>query len=348
MAAPPARSLTATPRGVYAIGAGCILASSPWWLPQPAMVALGAAFLAAAALAALAAHRSLRRVEALWLPSESPRAGEETLMAAELRASRTSPPFVLEWTNPMTRRPEVAARLREIGPTAVRPQWTARFPRRGVHILPALQGRCLQPFGLFESLRNLSPAGEILVLPALGVPRQALRARLSAWLEAHGLAREPGDDDLDRLRSYRPGDPLARIHWRASARNRRLLVGERNALGCRRLALAVDLRPAGSRRLERVLCAAATVIEDLAAQGWSVTLHHALAPQGVSGPPGRLHESLALARHAPGDPASFLPSGCPALVLGVLEVSCAHLRPLPLVLPDDELPRLIDLPRRLA
>jgi uncharacterized protein (DUF58 family) len=240
-------------------------------------------------------------------------------------------------------------RLRGLGAAVLRPAWTVRFPRRGLARLPPLIARGEQPFGALSAARAVSPPTEVLVLPALGTVRRALHARLRSWLDLHASTiTDAGDDELAYLRPYRPGDAPHGIHWRASARHGALLVAERHAIGCKRLALVVDTSGGDPRRLERLICAAATLVDDLSGQGWSLTLHGAFAPRGVNGDRDRLLEALAL---APGDQrpvADFGPLGSPALVLCLgAAPALAGVRPRPLVLTLGELDNLVRIPRRL-
>ncbi|MCS7021575.1 MAG: DUF58 domain-containing protein [Gemmataceae bacterium] len=109
------------------------------------------------------------------------------------------------------------------------------LPRRGRYHLRV----CIREsdaFGWFERYTSGNDQ-VVVVLPALGhidVPA------LQQWLERqagngeiplqHGMRRlvtEPVD--VRGIRSYRPGDPWRAIHWRSTARRRRLMVKEYDA-----------------------------------------------------------------------------------------------------------------------
>ncbi|MEK7415411.1 MAG: DUF58 domain-containing protein, partial [Planctomycetota bacterium] len=159
---------------------------------------------------------------------------------------------------------------------------------------------------------------------------------------------ELGGDDLGRLRAWTPGDPPARVHWRASARHRTLLVTERHAPAARRLAIAIDPH-ASSVVFERLVSAAATLSDDLAARGWELVIHHGQIPHGLSGARDRLLETLAMSRVGGSVPLDeIVPRGSPCLAL--LDDSTPAPRTVPpaLIIRDSELPRLIHLPRRLS
>jgi uncharacterized protein (DUF58 family) len=82
------------------------------------------------------------------------------------------------------------------------------------------------PFGLFSKSLTLPASQSALVFPALEPVRS---------LQGFGSPRDAGERvsapsgsgaDAIGLRDYVPGDPLRRIHWRASMRRRSLLVRE--------------------------------------------------------------------------------------------------------------------------
>ena len=82
------------------------------------------------------------------------------------------------------------------------------------------------PFGLFSKSLTLPASQSALVYPALEPVRS---------LQNFGSPRDAGERvsapvasgaDAIGLRGYTPGDPLRRIHWRASMRRRSLLVRE--------------------------------------------------------------------------------------------------------------------------
>lgn len=328
-----------------------------WFLPlrlPGALLALAAALGAALVIAAWRAPRLLARISARWSVQGSVHALEEATVGAVLSARAGAMggtgPFTLEAWNPTTRRPDSVLRLRGLGTQEVRPSWTVRFPRRGTVRLPPLVARSDQPFGMLSAARAVSEETEVLVLPALGSCKKELQARLRAWLETHAaVTAELGDDELAQLRDYRAGDAPHSIHWRASARARRLLVAERHALGCRRLAVVLDTAsPAGDgSRFERLVCAAATLVHELPRQGWNVTLHGTFAPRGLHGASERLLEALALVVVDQRPVAEFIPPGVPSLVLSLDQLPALDLEPRPLALSLAEAESLVHIPTRV-
>jgi uncharacterized protein (DUF58 family) len=167
-------------------------------------------------------------------------------------------------------------------------------------------------------------------------------------LESNVSTMEAGDDEIARLRDYRAGDHPHRIHWKASARNRTLLVTERHAPGCRRLALVVDTDARlDSQRMERLISIAATLTDHFLGLGWNVSLHGAFAPTGLLGNRNYLLEALALATAGNQEVAAFLPSGSLAVVLALKPFTPVDVHPQPLVLTLTECEQLVRLPRRM-
>jgi uncharacterized protein (DUF58 family) len=82
------------------------------------------------------------------------------------------------------------------------------------------------PFGLFSKSLTLPASQSALVYPALE-PVPGLQNFGSPRDAGERLAAPAGSGaDAIGLRDYAPGDPLRRIHWRASMRRRSLLVRE--------------------------------------------------------------------------------------------------------------------------
>ncbi|GIT79360.1 membrane protein [Leifsonia sp. LS1] len=147
-------------------------------------------------------------------------------------------------------RPSPAARWREFAPAGIDVQGRAPFPRLGPHDARDLQGRdttVLRQEVLAEK-RGSHPVGPLVISRtdpfgiayaeyALGQPRALLVTPRVVPL-AHGeldVAHSEGTEhellrhsipSADELiaREYRPGDPLRRVHWRATARHDKLMV----------------------------------------------------------------------------------------------------------------------------
>lgn len=336
-----------TPLGWITGVEGALLCLVPAWQMVPLAAVGGVAMLATVGAARWLAPRALRQVRAEWVRPKAVYAGVETTLAARVSATRAVPPVDLLAWDPRTRVPRLVARLSGIGPAESGARWSARFPARGAVTLPPLIAQGAQPFGLIEAQREAGAACELIVLPPLGRVRAGLRTRLAEWFSGVATAPELGGDDLGRLRDWAAGDSRNRIHWRASARHQRLLVAERHAPGARRLAIALD--PLASATVyERLVSAAATLVDDLDRRGWELAVHHGHAPHGAVGDRDRLLEALALARPGGAPIDEIVPRGMPCLALLADASAEPENQPPPMVVRDQQLPRLIHLPRRLG
>jgi len=101
--------------------------------------------------------------------------------------------------------------------------------RRGTHDWGPLFARVLGPWGLAWSQRQLLPASPVRIYPQVRWGGKV--GRLLALAHRRELGQSPtrlegiGSEPY-ALRQYRPGDPLSRIHWRATARQGRLVARE--------------------------------------------------------------------------------------------------------------------------
>ena len=135
-----------------------------------------------------------------------------------------------------------------------------RVDAGGRGLLP-LQARTLvlhEPLGLMSVRRRAVGALDVVVLPE----RVEVPAALAPALD-RGPSRER-DEEQGELRDYRPGDSLATIHWKQSARTDRLLVTSRQRLGLVRRRLWFDPLPdsyADRAEQELALAAAASVLD---------------------------------------------------------------------------------------
>ncbi|GAA1443323.1 DUF58 domain-containing protein [Leifsonia poae] len=147
-------------------------------------------------------------------------------------------------------RPSPAALWREFAPPAVGVQEAAPFPRLGGHQANVTHGRDTvvlrqdvrarhrgshavgplivsrtDPFGLAYAEYALGQPRQFVVTPRVtALPGGDLDVARSEGTE-HELLRHsiPSADELI-AREYRPGDPLRRVHWRATARHDKLMV----------------------------------------------------------------------------------------------------------------------------
>ncbi|MGC8740253.1 MAG: DUF58 domain-containing protein [Candidatus Sumerlaeaceae bacterium] len=99
------------------------------------------------------------------------------------------------------------------------------FRRRGLVTFRHIVLRSRFPFGFIERSLEVPAPAELLILP----PVYRLSDPLAALLALEGemtAARCGVNGDLYGLREYIPGEPAKRIHWRTTARARKLMIAE--------------------------------------------------------------------------------------------------------------------------
>ncbi|CAM5290044.1 DUF58 domain-containing protein [Leifsonia shinshuensis] len=181
-------------------------------------------------------------------------------------------------------RPSPPARWREYAPAGIDVQGSAPFPRLGAHQVNVAHGRdtVVLRQDIVARTRGSHPVGPLIVSRtdpfgiayaeyAVGQPRQFLVTPRVVPLSSgeldvahsegaeHELQRHsiPSADELI-AREYRPGDPLRRVHWRATARHDKLMVRQEEQRSNPEAWILMDTRPAP---------AAAVVIRPPAAPG---------------------------------------------------------------------------------
>jgi uncharacterized protein (DUF58 family) len=96
--------------------------------------------------------------------------------------------------------------------------------RLGAQLWPTIPARLLGRFGLAWWPRDLHPESRIRIAPdALRSPRRRPTGVPTGMRPRRTVG---AGSELHQLRAYVPGDPLARIDWKASARTRRLVTRE--------------------------------------------------------------------------------------------------------------------------
>jgi uncharacterized protein (DUF58 family) len=109
--------------------------------------------------------------------------------------------------------------------TAVFPQ-TIRFEKRGIQPLPSLRFHTTFPFGFFHKSLIRPQIRTVLVYPrVLPVPPSIERVS-SRPGQDHEYRQRGSGATLHNLRDYTPLDDARGIHWKASARELKLLLKE--------------------------------------------------------------------------------------------------------------------------
>jgi uncharacterized protein (DUF58 family) len=265
---PPRRSLWLPAEGRCWLLTAALLLGLGLFKNINLLLLLGYLLLVLLVLNAAAAGRGLRRLHAR-------RSVEEPVFAGA--------PFALEVHLTNTgRRAVLGVSVEDSGPDhalawrAVRVEREGGYTFRAEVVLPR-RGRCTwgptavacgYPFGLVRRRVEVGTAGEVVVLPRLGlVHRGRLRRHLRRAaphgdsIRRHRPQRDPSAQaEFHGLRAWRTGDSPRNIHWRTSARRGELMVREYEDVPTDNLLLVLDATgPARGERFEAAVSLAATV-----------------------------------------------------------------------------------------
>ena len=262
----------------------------------------------------------LRDLKLTRRPPGSIHAGTPFLMGIVVRNEKTQlPTFSLEVEDLTDERP-VERRCYFLKLPAGRQQETAyrnTLRRRGLHDFIGFRISTRFPFGLIRKSRDIEVATQLLVYPAL-VPVDSLQ--LDGGITQHNtsnVARQSRAGEWSGMRDYRAGDDPRQIHWRSSAKRRRLLVRESEEESGKRALVVLD-EPQTARPIDKdgtdpafeaAVSLAASVALALLDRGFQVDLQTRSGwVRGGSGP-GAAREILrALALCSPGAEATALPT----------------------------------------
>jgi len=209
------------------------------------------------------------------LEVDSPmRAGREHPASLILRNEKRLLPthgLTFEVTNTSALKPQTLVlrdRLDSQGEAQI--DWTICPAKRGVERIELAFVGSLFPFGFLRKSLAGETACEVLVWPA---PVEYRRFSVAAWRRVQpgeSVARSGQNGDLLTLRNYQAGDSHRQIHWKASARLRKLVVRQFSIDSEEAFTLWVRTTAALWKNAEQfeLLCSfAAALTEDLFKQG---------------------------------------------------------------------------------
>lgn len=186
--------------------------------------------------------------------------------------------------------------------SVVHAAYSTRFPARGVYRLGELSVTSRFPFGLFERSWAQRLDHEILVYPRLVDVRPVLRQAEVDLGEIESGKRGPGTS-LYQLREFTGQESARLIHWRTSARARRLMVMEFEKEEKRRVSIFLNNAAMDSpdervkERFERAIVLAASLTRYLLENDYHVQLVTGSGKVPFSAGISHLHRCLrALAR----------------------------------------------------
>ncbi len=188
--------------------------------------------------------------------------------------------------------------------------------QRGLHRIEGIKLLTRFPFGLFLKAATLPFASEVVVYPEIRPLPGALAHDLATWGHDQTVSRRGPGAGLYNLRRYHAGDDSRAIHWKTTARQRRLMVRETEAEDQRRVVLVLPTAVPESAQLpfEQAVSLTASLAAFFHAQGHAIRLlvgeHEIPAGTGEAQYDAVLR-TLALCR--PVSPESSVPAAMRAL-----------------------------------
>ena len=212
-------------------------------------------------------RKSLIPVYGLWFDlvtrpvATGPRRSEATIRASsgQIRAAFAQ-------LEKLTERVTLFQRERLDAHGEARLDWLFRPARRGVVRVELTGVGSLFPFGFLRKSHGTALRNDALVWPAPVEYRFTRVAAARHAAEGAHVARAGASNDLLALRRYQAGDSHRLIHWKASARLRRLMVRQFAAESTATYFLRIESAPEVWLREEQfeLMCSfAATLAEDL-------------------------------------------------------------------------------------
>lgn len=229
------------------------------------------------------------------------------------------------------------------GDDTARLEYTLRPRRRGVYDIGPLVLGMVDPFGLSYAERPVGEPHDLIVTPRVSPLPDRGRTLSSGTGALHELLRHtnPNSDELI-AREYRPGDPLRRVHWAATAKRDELMVRQEEQRSNPEARIILDTTLSGASAADRAalrqrhgrldtavelaLEAVASIGMHLLAAGFRLDLVETGPGQLSSGQPNGEHGRGGLRGDAP---SSFrAPGGDRALLEGLanLQLPAPELR----------------------
>lgn len=131
-------------------------------------------------------------------------------------------------------------------------EYTVRPRRRGVYDIGPLVLGMGDPFGLAYAERPVGEPHDLIVTPRVTELPGSGRALSSGNGAVHELLRHtnPNSDELI-AREYRPGDPLRRVHWAATAKRDELMVRQEEQRSNPEARIILDTSLSGASSADR-------------------------------------------------------------------------------------------------
>jgi uncharacterized protein (DUF58 family) len=286
--------------GWYFFGASMLLFGAGSYYDESSFILLSCIPLALVWVNAAAVWLNVRRVEfKRQLPLET-HAGESIEVTLMVHNAGWIPRFALELddTNlPDLYRDESTNLVMALSPGYVqKPHYTAVFGRRGAHVLSDMLVTSAFPFGLVRMTRRLDFRTEVLVYPRPARLSSGFEEQLMSTARFFGESSvaSRGQEEVYGVREYLPGQNVARIHWRTTARTGKPMILELEGRQDASFLLLLDTSPIGDpatlrQRLESAIGLVAGLTYFLTMQGvlfrfawYGATLHASNPGRGDS------------------------------------------------------------------
>jgi uncharacterized protein (DUF58 family) len=153
---------------------------------------------------------------------------------------------------------------------------------RGRYTLAAAELRVDDPLGLAESLTSLQRSDTLLVYPRVyALDGLFTDAGTAGGDEGRALLHRTAGYDLHSIRDFQQGESLRRVHWRSTAKRRKLMVKELTELPRDESAVLLDcdrtaeVGPPGSSSFDAQVRAAASLMNRMVETGqrYSLVIH---------------------------------------------------------------------------
>lgn len=243
--------------GVTLAGSGILLSRREFLFVAFVLIAVPLAALGYVALRGARVH-----VTRVFAPGIVP-AGGEAVVSLVVRNIGRRPSFGARWRDqaasgilvpqgallPALGRHQPGA---DGGDDTARLEYTLRPRRRGVFDIGPLILGMGDPFGLAYAERPVGEPHDLIVTPRVSALPGSGRSLSSGSGALHELLRHtnPNSDELI-AREYRPGDPLRRVHWAATAKRDELMVRQEEQRSNPEARIILDTTLSGASAAER-------------------------------------------------------------------------------------------------
>ena len=237
--------------GWYFLGASMLLFGAGSFYGEPSFILLSCIPMALVLVNAAVVWVNVRRIEFKRQLRRETHAGESVDITLMVHNAGSVPRFALELDDTNLAdlyRDEATNLVMALSPGMVqRARYTAVFGRRGVHVLNNLLATSAFPFGLVRMTRSLSFRSEILVYPRPARLSQGFERRLlqSARFFGESSVASRGQEEVYGVREYLPGQNVARIHWRTTARTGKPMILELEGRQDASFLILLDTSPVG-------------------------------------------------------------------------------------------------------